>query len=215
MTKFLLRAIALPTLVVGLSFSSLSRAEDNAAFIDQIGDFNAVNVAVDGAKNSVILQQIGTGNVSKARLRGTENVVSGVADVVSGTADVGPAIQRGDHHLFDILIVGSHNRSALSQSGLAQAVEHRNSIVLRQDGINNLASQKQNGIRNSQYLAQAGNDNIADLLQDGDGNSLILEQHGDQHSATLSQVGDFVDPIKIRQTGIGARIKVTHRAGGS
>ena len=167
-----------------------------------------MNVSVDGGESSLNLPQIGNANVSKAQLHGTANVVSGIADV-------GPALQRGDHHLFDILIVGSHNRSALSQSGLAQAVEHRNSIVLRQDGINNLASQKQNGIGNSQHLTQAGNDNIADLLQEGDGNLLVLEQYGDGHSATLSQVGDFVEPIKIYQTGTGARIKVTHTAGGS
>jgi len=202
MTSLALRMLSLSFSLTGLSAASMANAADNSVVIQQIGDYNISEVSKNGESESNTLDLLQAGGANSSLISLTGNFNSGSTE------------QEGNDHLADILITGNQNQFSISQTGIGAIVEHRNSVLLRQEGNNNIASHTQIGLGNSQDLAQLGNDNSAALLQDGNDNSLILQQQGDFNAATLTQYGDTAAPIEVYQTG-GMTIEITHTAGGS
>lgn len=70
-----------------------------------------------------------------------------------------------------------------------QAANAGNIIIVKQTGINNIASLTQEGYGNIINLEQSGDDNYADVIQQGDANVANINQQG-QQTFVVHQIGN-------------------------
>jgi len=76
-----------------------------------------------------------------------------------------------------------------NQATVNQMANSENTIIIFQNGINNLAHLSQTGYGNEINLEQLGNNNFAEVIQDGNANTANIKQAGEQ-TFTVHQIGN-------------------------
>ena len=77
----------------------------------------------------------------------------------------------------------------LNKATVSQLANAGNSIIIDQQGINNVANLSQTGFGNTINLEQYGNGNLAEVIQEGDANIANINQQGEQ-TFIVHQIGN-------------------------
>ncbi|GJM35775.1 MAG: hypothetical protein DHS20C18_47760 [Saprospiraceae bacterium] len=129
----------------------------NVARINQIGDFNEVNILQDNIQYAELLQQ-GDFNVMQARMTGTRNSLK--------------LVQDGDNNSYELALDGDNNILGVIQRGynnvLLQEMDKTDNrlLYLLQDGNNNYLEYRENDSFQPDLPLQ--------ITQEGQGLQLII-----------------------------------------
>ncbi len=197
--ELLLGAMAV-LVVQGPATAQTQATPERGVFVSQIGETSRIavyqesdeslaQIAQDGANNQVDLEQNGT-----ARHRA--QVVQDGDDNTLIAEQNGPGSTA-----FALLQQGNANSASVVQSELS--VGSRTNATLAQLGNSNTL-----------VLVQDGSDNLASLDQVGDGNMMTATQEGSNNRLQWSQSGDGLTDLGIVQTGNG-NLQVTQSLTGA
>ena len=172
----------------------------DAATIEQVGDYNAVQVTQAGAGQNAKVRQSGSGNAVEVGQSATDVAgysVGNRVDVgVAGDANVGSIVsQAGSGNGESTTVSGNQNGFSLVQQGggnqSTQTVTgDYNTVSTNQNGLGNQSAIAVDGISNSVGQEQIGNSNTSSLTVEGSGNTITQHQFGSGLSYSITQIGN-------------------------
>jgi hypothetical protein len=193
----------------------------NAINIDQLGDYDAIDIIQEGIDNTITIEQSGAGSIvgDLNTINILQNWASDNNDVTvttggtENTADIDQLASinstiKLEQRLFNSDAVikqdgGSGNSIDAIQSGTGAG---NNYLNILQDGFNGVIKLEQTGDGNSFTIDQSGIGNTISgasstyAVQEGSGNFATLTQSGSSNDIIFSQVGSGTS-VTLTQSG--------------
>ena len=103
------------------------------------------------------------------------------------TLSLSTAVPINVGHESQQLVISQYG--IFNQATINQAADASNNIIVKQNGVNNIATLIQDGFGNTINLEQSGDDNLVEVIQQGDANLANINQQG-QQSFVVHQIGN-------------------------
>lgn len=194
-------------ITAGMLLSGLGFAADNSIYIDQSGDNTSVSVTQDGAGNIVRGIQVqggGTSNTTPAKIYGDSNTVI-VEQIGSGNRlDFGirtsiAAVPQTNGNKFSYKVTGNNAIAIINSNNDGQGTSASNIIEVEQTGNNAYASINVLGTNNK----------ITAVTDGGSNNSFTSVINGESNQQTVSMTGGGGNQANISQLGNAGTVNVT------
>jgi hypothetical protein len=202
------------TIILFLLTTGLLFAQQNEAFIDQIGEFNDATVTQTGLEQYALVSQEGSHEVFINQSGQLNSATVNQLGTGSGSYDSPMLGQNGIPIQFSEGVQSSNSVAQIDQAGVRNSAQvnqfgsHRTDIT--QQGSFNSVTVEQAGISGSKFNPPGnGNPNPPPFSTEmgyGDGAFALINQFGDDNLIQLTQYGE--NYAEIFQNGVGNEANV-------